>query len=217
MSVVIGEVAPLAMGIALSPFPVVPAILLLFTPRARTTSGAFLVGWVAGILVAAAVFTALASVIERSEETPTWASWTKTGLGVVLFFLGAGQWSSRAEKPAPAWMQTLTEATPAKALRLGLLMSAVNPKVLLLAAAAGLTIGSAELTAAGTVTSLVVFTALAAVTVAFPLLLHVVAGARVLTPLGRAKDWLATHNAAVTALVVLAIGALLIAEGAAGL
>ena len=44
-----GEVLPLALGIAASPFPVVPAILLLFTPRARASSSAFLAGWLVGV------------------------------------------------------------------------------------------------------------------------------------------------------------------------
>ncbi len=51
MGSVIGEVTPLALGVALSPFPVVPAVLLLSTPRAKATAGAFLAGWAAGILL----------------------------------------------------------------------------------------------------------------------------------------------------------------------
>lgn len=212
-----GEVTPLALGIALSPFPVVPAILLLFTPRPRPTAAAFLTGWTAGILAAASALAALAAVVEAREETPTWASWTKVGLGAVLLLLAARQWRSRGDKATPAWMRALTDATPAKALRLGLLLSAANPKVVLLSGAAGLTIGSAELEAAPTVAALAAFTAIAALTVALPLLLHIAAGERVLAPLGRVRTWLETHNSTVTALVLAVIGALLIAEGATAL
>ncbi|MGW6734100.1 GAP family protein [Streptomyces sp. NPDC055013] len=217
MNEVMGEMTPLALGIALSPFPIVPALFLLFTPRPRVTGGAFLAGWAAGILAVATVFTVLAAFIETREETPTWASWTKVGLGAVLVLLAVLQWRSGAEKGTPAWMRSLTDATPAKALRLGLLLSGANPKTVLLSAAAGLTIGSAELASSQAVAAVVVFTAMAAFTVALPLLLHVVLGERVLTVLDRARTWLETYNSTVTALVLAVIGVLLVTEGAAGL
>ncbi|MFF3016637.1 GAP family protein [Streptomyces sp. NPDC057939] len=217
MGVVLAEVTPLALGIALSPFPVLPAILLLFAPRPRAAAGAFLAGWTAGILAVTVASTALASVVERQEETPTWASWTKAVLGVALVLLAVRQWRSGADKDTPAWMRALTAATPAKGLRLGLLLSTANPKSLLLAVAAGLTIGAAELGTARAATAVAVFTAIAVATVALPLLLHVVLGERALAPLGRTRTWLETHNAAVTAVVMAVIGVLLIVEGAAGI
>ncbi|MFF3002126.1 GAP family protein [Kitasatospora sp. NPDC057940] len=217
MNVVLSEVVPLALAIALSPLPIVPALLLLFTPRPRATAGAFLAGWAAGILVAASAFTALATVIETREETPTWASWTKVVLGAVLVLLAGRQWRSGGKKGTPAWMRSLTDATPAKALRLGLLLSGANPKTVLLSAAAGLTIGSAELGPPRTVTAVAVFTALAVSTVVLPLLLHIARGEQVLTPLGRARTWLETHNSTVTAVVLAVIGVLLVIDGAGGL
>ncbi len=48
-------------------------------------------------------------------------------------------------KPTPAWMHRIETATPRKALRLAILLAYANPKVLLLTAAAGLSIGAAEL------------------------------------------------------------------------
>ncbi|MFB7676019.1 GAP family protein [Kitasatospora purpeofusca] len=217
MDAVIAEVVPLALGIALSPVPVVPAIFLLFTPRPRAAAGMFLAGWVAGILVVASALAALAVYIEAHEETPTWAPWTKTGLGAVLLLVAVRQWRSGPAKGTPAWMTTLTDATPAKALRLGVLLSGVNPKVVLLSAAAGLTIGAAELGAVRTVAAVAVFTAVSAATVALPLLLHLVAGERVLVPLGRARRWLELHNSAVTAVVLVVIGVLLVLDGISGL
>nr|BEK70661.1 hypothetical protein KPHV_78880 [Kitasatospora purpeofusca] len=57
---------------------------------------------------------------------------------------------------------------------------------------------------------------MAATTVALPLLLHLVAGERVLTPLGRARSWLELHNSAVTAVVLAVIGVLLVLDGVSG-
>ncbi|MFB7634876.1 GAP family protein [Streptomyces sp. NPDC056149] len=218
MSSVLGEVVPPALGIALSPFPVIPAILLLFTRRPRATGSAFLTGWVIGIAVPTGVFTVLASVIEQHEETPTWASWVRIALGAILLAVGIPRWFNPPQKKsAPQWMRSLERSTPAPALRLGLLLSAANPKILLLAMAGGLSIGAAGLPAAGTVTAVVVFTAIAACTVALPPLLHALLGERIDAPLRRAKDWLEVHNATVMTLVITVIGMVLIAEGCATL
>ena len=65
-----GEVLPLAIGIAASPFPVIPAILLLFTGRPRAAAWAFLAGWLVGIGASTTVFVLLAEVVDRSAATP---------------------------------------------------------------------------------------------------------------------------------------------------
>ena len=45
------ELIPLALVVALSPLSIIPAVLVLHTPRPRPTGLAFLVGWLLGILV----------------------------------------------------------------------------------------------------------------------------------------------------------------------
>ena len=208
------EIAAVALGIAASPFPIIPAILLLFTPRPRTTTGGFLLGWVLGIVVATTTFAVVASLIEPAGETPAWVSWARISLGVLLIVLGVWQWTSRREKAsAPAWMQAINDATPASALRLGLLLSGANPKVLLLTAAGGLEIYSTGLSRTGIVVTISLFAAFAASTVSIPLVLHALIGERMLGPLSRAKDWLGLHNAAVMAVVITAIGIYLTVKG----
>lgn len=209
-----GEVLPFALGIAASPFPVIPAILLLFTGRPRAAACAFLVGWLVGISVATTVFVLLAEVVDQSTQTPAWASWLRVVAGVALVAYGAKQWlGRRAHAEQPAWMRSISTATPAAAFRLALLLSVANPKVLLLAAAAGLVIGSDDFTAQGVVVAVVLFTLAASVSVAVPVLAYTLLGERVLRPLGVARDWLERNNAAVMAVVLVAIGLLLLLEG----
>jgi len=214
---VVGEVLPLAIGIAASPFPIIPVILLLFTARPLAASGAFLAGWVLGIAAATAVFIGLASVVEAFDEPPSWASWARIALGAVLLAWGARQWLTRHDSDeAPAWMRSIEDSTPAEAARLGLLLSAANPKIVLLAAAAGLVIGAADLSTSGAAGAAAVFTVFAASTVAVPVLLFAVVGERVLGPLASMRDWLRANNAAVMALVLLVLGALLVSKGVSG-
>lgn len=218
MNAAFGEVLPLAIAIAASPFPIVPAILLLFTVRPLATAGGFLTGWFIGIAVTTTLFTALASVIELQEYPPAWVSWTRLALGGALVVLGVRQWLNRsAVSEQPAWMASLSDATPGSAGRLGLLLSAANPKVLLLTAAAGLAIGAEELPATQAGGVIALFTVVAAVSVATPVAAYAVSGETVLRPLGKARDWLEEHNDAIMAAVILVLGVALLAKGITGL
>lgn len=68
MGSVIGEILPLALGIAISPIPIMAAILMLLSPKAKATSVGFMLGWICGIVVALIVFVVLASVLPQSES-----------------------------------------------------------------------------------------------------------------------------------------------------
>ncbi len=214
----LSDVLPLAIAIAASPFPIVPAILLLFTSRPVPTAGSFLAGWAAGIAVVTVAFTAVAEVIDSRDYAPTWVSWTRIVLGGALIALGIKQWLGRGkQKEQPAWMASLTSRTPASAARLGLTLSAANPKVLLLAAAAGLEIGSLALTTSQAATLVLAFTTVGSLSVAAPLVAYGIGGEKVREPLGKAKDWLERNNAAVMSVVITAIGLLLLLNGIDGL
>jgi hypothetical protein len=92
-----------------------------------------------------------------------------------------------ASDQLPGWMGSIQDATPAKGVRLALLLSVANPKVVLLAAAAGLDIGATKATAAGVVLTAVLFTMVASISVAVPVLTYAVVGDRVLTPAGEGQ------------------------------
>lgn len=208
------ETLPLALAIAASPFPVIPAILVLFTARPRATSLAFLAGWVAGILAAVVVFVLLAEVIETREQSPTWVSWGRLLLGLTLVVVGVRQWRGRADAPgSPAWMRSVEQADPARAVRLALALSVPNPKILLLAAAGGMTIGAAEISGAATALTVLGFTAVSAISVAIPVLAFAALGKRALGPLTGVKGWLERNNAVLMAVVVLVIGLALAVKG----
>ena len=201
------------MWLTLLPGSVILQTLATRLPDEPEDGLGFLAGWVVGIVIAIGVFIALAAVIETLDEPPTWASWTRIGLGVLLLILGLLRWRIRnAQQEIPAWMKSIDGLTPATALRLGLLLSAANPKVLLLAAAAGLAIGSAEMGTAGIIGAAVSFTVIATSTVALPLLLHGIFGDRILMPLGKVRTWLQQNNA----VVIIVIGAAVLVKGIRG-
>lgn len=218
MSEVISEIIPLALAVALSPFPVIPAILLLFTSRPRAAGFGFLAGWIAGITLGTVAFLLLTEIIEMADEPPGWASWTRIALGLLLVAVGLKKALFRkSDGQTPKWMSSIDALDPAGAARLGLILSLANPKVLLLAAAAGLAIGSQDLSSVGDIGAVLVFVLVASTTVALPVLFFVVRRPRVLEPLSRVRDWLERHNSAVMAVVLVVIGALLVIKGVSGI
>ncbi len=218
MGLVLAEVLPLALAIAASPFTIIPAILLLFSPRARTTSAVFLVGWLVAIAASTTAFAVLATVVDRFPETPTWVSWLRIVLGAALIVFGVLQWLGRKRpKPQPAWMRSISTATPGKALGLALVLALANPKILLLCVAGGLTIGAADLPAASVAAAIAAFTIVASLSVAIPVLLYAILGERILKPLTVARDWLERNNTVIMAIVITVIGVIVLLEGVAAI
>ncbi|WP_114854588.1 GAP family protein [Brachybacterium sp. YJGR34] len=219
MSSALGDVLPLALGVAISPIPIIAAILMLLSPKARTTSVGFLIGWIAGIVVAISLFTLLSSVLP--EQDPDAAQPIKGViqllLGALLFVIAAKQWGKRPqegeEAALPTWMKAIDTFTLGKALGLGFLLSAVNPKNLIMAAGAGVTVGSASLSAGSTITVLAVFTVLAASTVAVPVVGYLLAADRLRGVLDALRTWLARENAVIMAVLLLVIGISMIGKG----
>lgn len=219
MGSVIGDVLPLAIGIAISPIPIIAAILMLLSPKARTTSVGFLVGWVLGIAVAVTIFTLLSSVIPQgdADDSKPITAVMQLVLGAGLLVLALRQWRARPdpgeEPPLPKWMAGIDTMTVGRALGLGLLLAAVNPKNLLLGAGAGLAIGSVGLAPGEVAIVLLTFTVVAAASVAVPVIAYLAASERMAAPLERLRGWLVHNNATVMAVLLVVIGVVLIGKG----
>ena len=219
MGPVIGDILPLALGVAISPVPIIAVILMLLSPKARGTSIGFLLGWVLGILVAIVVFTLLSSVLPRSD-----ADQPKPVAGVITIVLGLGllllavrQWRSRpapgSEPAMPKWMAAIDTMTAGRALVLAFLIAALNPKNLLMAIAAGVAIGAGTTSTGTAAVAIIVYTVIAASTIAIPVIAYLVASKRMAGPLDSLRTWLLHNNATIMAVVLLVIGVVLIGKG----
>ncbi len=222
MGPVIGDLLPLAVGVAISPVPIIAVILMLLAPKAGAASAGFALGWVVGIVVATVLFIFLTSSTSNSNGEPSdAASWIKLVLGLLLLLFGAKQWRDRptagADVPLPKWMAAIDQVTPLKALGLGALLSGVNPKNLLLCGGAGATIGAAGLDTGDQTICIAVFTTIAASTVLIPVIGYAVAKERLREPLQHLKVWLQANNATVMAVLILVIGVALFGKGLGGL
>ncbi|WP_375386442.1 GAP family protein [uncultured Microbacterium sp.] len=219
MGSVIGDILPLALGVAISPIPIIAAILMLLSPKARTISVGFLLGWVVGIIIAVTVFSLLAAVLPRPDETGSAPirGVIRLVLGVLLLLVAVRQWRKRpkagVEPTMPKWMTAIDTMTFPVAAGLGFLLAAVNPKNLLMAAAAGTDIGSAGLSVGSIIVVIAVFTVIAASTVLVPVVGYLIAADRLHGPLEALRVWLGRENAVIMAVLLLVIGISLIGKG----
>lgn len=217
----IGDTLPLALGIAISPIPIIAAILMLLSPKARGTSVGFLLGWLLGIIVAVVVFTLLSGLIPAADPDASQpiGGTIKIVLGVLLLLLALRQWRSRP-KPGetatlPTWMAAIDQMTAGRSLGLAFILAAVNPKNLLLAAGAGVAIGTAGLSVGADVVVIVIFVIVAASSVAIPVIGYLLAADRIRGPLDSLRGWLVGNNATVMSVLLLVIGVVLIGKGIA--
>lgn len=223
MSQAIGGVLPLAVGVALSPVPIVGMVLVLATPRARANSLAFLAGWVAGLAVVGTVVLLVAGGAEATEEggAADWVSVLELLLGVLLLRLAVKRWRDRPaagqEAPMPGWMRAIDSFRAPRAAGLAVLLSAVNPKNLLLVVAAATSIAQTGAGAGAQAAALAVFVLIGSLGIGAPVAIYFAMGERSKRILGDLRDWMAHNDAVIIAVICLVIAAKLIGDGIAGL
>lgn len=213
------ELIPLALVVALSPLSIIPAVLVLHTPRPRPTGLAFLAGWLIGLAALTSIFLEVSGLVGGlGGRPPGWASWLRIGVGVALIVFGIYRWLNRKKSAhSPKWMQSMSKLTPARAGVAGLALTIVNPKVLFICAAAGLAIGTTGLKDARLWLAVLWFVVVAGSTVALPILAYAVSGDRLDEPLTRLKDWMERQHAVLVAAILVVVGLLVLYKGIHGL
>jgi hypothetical protein len=214
----IAEVLTFAVGVAVSPVPIIAVILMLFSARAKVNGPMFLLGWVTALAVVgfAVYFLSDAGDPATDSGASETIAWGTAVLGALLLVLAARNWRHRPapgdQADMPKWMGGIDALAPGKALVLGLLLAGVNPKNLILTVGAATALARLGLDTEDAIVSMSVFVALASVTIAVPVVYYLVGGDRARAALDELKAWLTAHNEAVMAVLFLVLGVKLIAE-----
>jgi threonine/homoserine/homoserine lactone efflux protein len=223
MGEAIGQSLPFAVGVAVSPMPIVAMVLMLITPRAKANGVAFVVGWIAGIAAGGAILLAIAGPAKSSShgQPEDWVSWLKIGLGLLLLLVAVREW--RARPPAdgqaamPKWIGMVESFSPVKAGGLAVLLGTINPKNLLLIVGGAAAVAGTGVSGGDQAVAWVIFTLIASVGVAAPLVIFLVMGERAAAILQRLKTWMTRNNTAIMAVLCLVIGVKLIGDAISSL
>jgi len=223
MGEAIGQVLSLGVGVALSPIPIIAVVLMLATPRGARNGPAFLVGWILGLGTVGTIVLLVSSGASASDDgsPATWASILKLVLGLALLALAVKQWHGRPrgdrEAALPRWMSTIDAFTPARSVAMGVALSAINPKNLILTAGAAAAIASTGAATGDQAVALAVFVVLGTLGPGIPVAIFFLMGDRAHEILDGLKAWMAKENVVIMAVLCLIIAAKLIGDAISGL
>jgi threonine/homoserine/homoserine lactone efflux protein len=222
MGEAIGQVLSFGVGVSLSPIPIVGVVLMLGTPRARANGLAFLAGWIGGLAVVETIVLLLSSGASASDQgqSADWVNVLKLVLGILLLGVATKQWRGRPRDgqaaAMPKWMQTIDTFSAPKAGGLAVLLSAVNPKNLLLVVGAAAAIAQTGVSAGKQAAALAVFVAIGTIGPGAPVAIYFAMGDRSKGILEELRGWMSQNNGAIMAVICLVIGAKLIGDGISG-
>jgi hypothetical protein len=222
MGEAIGQSLPLAVGVALSPIPVIAVVVLLTSSRARSLGPVFVLGWLLGLVVVGAIVLAVVgpSGAGSSGQRTRWVSWVMIILGVLLLVDAVRRLRGRTrggEAPLPAWLGAIDRLKPAVVLGGGVVAGGVRPKSLLLAVGGAAVIAQTGIAGGQQAIAYAVFAVVATIGVGAPVVIYFAMGTRSAELLGRLKGWMRRNNAVILAVVLLVIGVTLIGDGIGGL
>ena len=161
----VADLAPVALVAALSPFPLVAAIVAAGAANPATGAG-LAAGWVAGLGVLTTILVFAAGEIDPTSITPD--AWVQILVGLALLAAAVWKWRTRPRRgqpvEAPRWMSSLGDG-PARAFGIGAALGAVNPKHLALALAAAAIVHYHGLSGTGAALAALAFVAIGSSTV----------------------------------------------------
>jgi threonine/homoserine/homoserine lactone efflux protein len=215
MTEALGEILVLAVAVAVTPIPIVLVALVLPTPRGVRKGLMLLAGWIGGLCAVGAVVLLVAPDGDAGER-PTWVSVAKLALGLALWALAVHQWRDRStgeERGAlPGWAAAVDRLSGAKLALTGFAASALNPKTLVLGAAAAASIAGTGASTAAQAGAYAAFVAIGSLGVIVPLALSALLGPRAEPALIRLRDWMTTNSTAILVVLLLLIGAKLVGD-----
>lgn len=219
MGQTIADVVPIAIGIAISPLPVVAVILVLFSERATAASIAFVAGWF-GALVAVPVIgiTVFSSTTFRAgSSAETGSGWVLVALGTVMVATGTvlvARSMHETEAPkTPAWMNRIEHAGPTTVFGAAVVLAVANPKNLPLLIAGTAQILQSDLPGGDAYIVAGVFALIASLTVVAPVAVFLTMRTRVRPLLEVTKVWLIDNNQVIMAVLVLVLGFVVAMKG----
>lgn len=200
-----------AIGVALSPLPVLGMLLVLGGARPLLRGGAFWVAWTVGVAAPTIAFVVLAERAQVSDDEHAAISVTEMVIGVVFLAAAVRLAFVRRERSeaSPRWLAALDRSKPQHVAALALILSSGNPKNVALMLAAALAIvgdGQSGLGSAG-------FIVLAVSTVSLLLAASAAFPVRSRLLLAALRGAIARNDRRIAMLVGFAVGAFFLADG----
>lgn len=204
---------PYALGIAVSPVPVMTVILMLFSQQPRLNGLSFLLGWALGIAIPATGVLLLAISGDASNDGPPSieVSVFRILAGIALLVIAARNWMLRHKPDESTAKNVLTRMldaiAPWKALFLGFLFADVtNPKNMALTIAGCMEISAARPSIPETYILVITFVLIASAGVALPVVFYMLGGDASRRNIETWRKWLLVNRRTVLSLLFFILG-----------
>lgn len=204
-----------ALVIALSPVPVVVAlVLLVHNDRPYISSVSYVLGRLVSLGALATAFMHVPRLFDvLVGPAPPLADWAVTVGGVLLVAVGVRLWWRGGHPAGRGWDGKVGRITPGVAAGMGMFPMLANPKVLAASAAVGTQVASVRFTGAGAAIAVAYYALLANSTVAAPILAYFVVGPRIDSRLEGLRRWIQARHRAITALALVIVGIAVVLYG----
>lgn len=211
MGQIISAILSPAVGVLISPFPIVGLILILLSEKARVNSIFYMIGWIAGnALVCTIAMLCMSAGIRSQGEPSTLAKIISFVLGGLLIVCAVMEFIKRpkaGEDPkTPKWFDKMSKISSIGAIGFSLFLSALNPKNALLSLSAGAAIGALNLSGAQEGLAVGIYTLIASISIIVPTIAFLIAGQRLDKTLDAMRSWLIHNNAVIMSVLLLMIG-----------
>lgn len=217
---VVGAVLPQAMGIALSPLPMICIVLVLMSSGPIRAGLSFFAGWAVALAIATGLVVALTDAVaeDGSEGARDGVDIVKLAIGVLFAVLAVRYWRKRPRPgeppPRPAIVDKITTLSQPALVLTGAGAALANVKNLPLVIGAGTQIGGSPLTLGEQLTAAALFVIAASLTVLLPVLAVVIAGPRRSAPaLASLEQWLLTNLNTILVVLLAVLSTVLIGQG----
>jgi hypothetical protein len=212
----------LALALAVQPWSVLAAVLLVTSEGGVAKAMAYVAGWVLALTAVAIATVALYPAKPKVTSTSPWVSWLQIAAGLAL-----GLWLLvRSRRPVegtaeqqdenaqqPQWMLRLDSMSPAPALVLG----AFLPNYVIVVAAVGNVLQAGLPNQARATVVMILFIVVASAGVAAPLLLLVIRREEAPEIYRAWRLWLIAHGQALVRVVLAVVAVVLVTKGVVGL
>ena len=210
-----GEWLVPAVGVALSPLPVLAMLLVLGGTRATVAGPAFWAAWTLGVALPTATFVLLAENLDAVAGDSAVLAGAELTVGVLLLAVAVRLSLPRGSGPSGVapWLDALDRSGPSRAAGLAVILSALNPKNLALMLAAGVAIAQAEEQGGALTVTTVAFVAIAASTVSVLLAGFTAFPRHSARPLAALRSAVARNDRALGIVLGVLVGSFFVLDG----
>lgn len=208
------EYLPSAIGIALSPMPIIALIIILFSKRARVNGLAFAVGWIVTIAVTSLLLIVILSggdvVSTNSDNFKIIIVIIRIALGLFMLYIAFEKFIKRprnGEKVImPKWMESVESFGLIQSVGTAILLGTINLKNVPLMIVAVPEILTSTTFGGSSIENWIFFAGISVSSVVLIILVYFLAGKQAKKILRTLKEWLIVNNNLIMCWLFLILG-----------